>query len=76
MHENDPFLIGARGSVMTVPLIPRVLTVHTPGPVDLIQDLRAQEEHQGGLPPVQQAAHRTPAGPQDLPEGRPRAGGG
>ena len=28
---------------MTVPLIPRVLTVHTPGPVDLIQDRRAQD---------------------------------
>ena len=42
MHENDPFLIGARGSVMTVPLIPRVLTVHTPDLVDLIQDPHAQ----------------------------------
>ena len=42
VHENDPFLTGARGSVMKVPL-PRVLTVHTPGPVDLTQDRRAQD---------------------------------
>jgi len=42
VHENDPFLIGARGSITKVPL-PIVLTVHTPGPVDLIRDLRAQD---------------------------------
>ena len=41
MQENDPFHTEARGSVMTAPL-PRVLTVHTPDLVDLIQDPHAQ----------------------------------
>merc|ERR1712008_93125 len=41
VQENDPFHTDARGSVMTAPL-PRVLTVHTPDLVDLIQDPHAQ----------------------------------
>jgi len=51
VQESDPSLTGARGSVMKVPL-PRVLTVHTPGPVDLIPDRRAQD-------PVQVLTHET-----------------
>ena len=38
---NDLFHTKARGSIMTAPL-PRVLTVHTPDLVDLIQDPHAQ----------------------------------
>ena len=41
VQENDPFHTDARGFVMTAPL-PRVLTVHTPDLVDLIQDPHAQ----------------------------------
>ena len=41
MQENDPFHTDARGSVMTAPL-PRVLTIHTPDLIDLIQDPHAQ----------------------------------
>ena len=42
MHENDPFLTVARGSVTKV-LLRRVLIVHTPDPVDPIPDRPAQD---------------------------------
>jgi len=42
VQENDPYHTDVKDSVTKVPH-PRVLTVHTPDQVDLIQDPRAQD---------------------------------